>query len=127
MKFYLYLSVSSFLLFLPALFLQNGEWMGEALIAAVLSAANSGTAWFLAVRSAGQAYGSFVKSVFGGMALRIMLMIIATIAIIKSAIVATIPFFLYLVIYYITHQIIEIWMLNRILPTLNKNKESGKQ
>ena len=95
--------------------------MKDAFLAGLLSLTNASVAYYLAIRSVGLSYTRFVKSVFGGMAIRIVLMAAIAIILIKSGLVATIPFFLWLVLYYIIHQVIEIGMLNNQMPEMNKN------
>ncbi|MCK5521200.1 MAG: hypothetical protein KAI81_08810 [Candidatus Marinimicrobia bacterium] len=121
--FYIYLILVTIIVGLPSFLLYDGLYVKDAYTAALLSFCNAAVAYYLAVKSVGLSYQGFVKLVFGGMTIRILVMAVTAIVLIKSEVVATIPFFLCLVLYYIIHQIIEIGMLNRNMPGKNQKKE----
>ena len=111
MKFYV-LITSITLSVLAATYLIGGqEYMKASYYASGLSFVNAVAAYTLAVRGVKMEYGNFMKSVFGGMAIRLFVMIILAVFLIKFEVVPTISFFLLLVLYYIIHQIIEIGIL----------------
>ena len=124
MKFYI-LIVSTTLIVLVATYLIGGpDYMKASYFAAGMSLTNAMVAYTLAVRGVKMEYGNFMKSVFGGMAIRLFVMIILAVFLIKFEVVPTISFFLLLVLYYIIHQIIEIGMLNSEISS--KYKFSGE-
>lgn len=124
-SFYITVTLLTVVFGLPSLILADGNYYKEAYLAGGLSYLNAVAAYYLALRSIGRSYQSFIKSVFGGMAARILILAVTAIVLIKSGVVATIPFFLWLVLYYIMHQIIEIGMLN---SHMSENKKiSGEK
>ncbi len=60
------------------------------------------------------------------MAIRIIALALITVGLIKMGFVATIPFFLFLIFYYIIHQIIEIGSLNKAMPKIEKKNEGER-
>lgn len=101
----------------------GNRYLTESLIAAGLSSANSMSGYFLAVKGMGREHTSFIKTVFGGMVIRLMVLIVLTVLVITMKWAEALPFFLMLMGFYIIHQVIEILSLNRDIS--RKYKLSG--
>lgn len=91
----------------------GNHYLNESLVASGLSILNSLAGYFLAVRGMGREHTGFIKTVFGGMVIRLMALILITVLVIYLKWVQTLPFFLMLMGFYIIHQILEITSLNR--------------
>jgi hypothetical protein len=89
----------------------------ELLLAFGLSLVNIYVGYFIVLKSYHLNNASFYKNVYGGMLVRMVFVISATLYLINFGHVKMIPFFMSLVIFYLIHQWTEITSLLKILPS----------
>jgi hypothetical protein len=125
LRFTIYLVGASAILLLVMNLLSSAILLRDSLIAAGMSAANALAGYYLAVSGAEKEHSGFIKTVFGGMALRVLSLVILTVLLIRMEWVEAIPFFLMLMGFYVLHQILELTALNRRIKSgLNPSQES---
>ncbi len=92
------------------------EFMMEFLLAFLLSSINAFTGYFLVMRSAEMINKDFTINVYGGMLVRLIFIIGATLYLNYYELVAMVPFFISLMIFYVIHQWMEITIWMKELP-----------
>lgn len=90
--------------------------MMEFLLAFLLSSINAFTGYFLVMRSAEMINKDFTINVYGGMLVRLIFIIGATLYLNYYELVAMVPFFISLMIFYVIHQWMEITIWMKELP-----------
>lgn len=125
LRFTIYLVSVSVILLLVMNLVSSAVLLRDSLIAAGMSAANAFAGYYLAVSGARKAeHRAFIKTVYGGMALRVLSLVILTVLLIRMEWVEAIPFFLMLMGFYVLHQILELTALNRRIKSgLNPSQE----
>jgi hypothetical protein len=94
----------------PAL---DAESRTAALTGALLAAANTVCAYFLAVWSAGRSTQAFFAAVLGGMLGRLVVMLVAVLAGILLLGLPSVPFVVSLLAYFVVFLVLELTMLSR--------------
>ena len=113
LRFSIYLIGATFILLVVMNLISSAVLLRDSLIAAGMSAANALTGYYLAVSGADKEHSEFIKTVFGGMTLRLLTLVFLTVLLIRMEWVEAIPFFLMLMGFYVLHQIMELTALNR--------------
>ncbi len=126
LRFTLYLLSATIILLFVMNAVSSAVLLRDSLIAAGMSGVNAITGYYLAVTGAEKEHSGFIKTVFGGMALRLGTLIILTVLLIRMEWVEAIPFFLMLMGFYVLHQILELTALNRKIKSGLKPSQESK-
>jgi uncharacterized membrane protein len=87
-------------------------------IAALLSAINAVSGYLAARMAISKSHTRFIQIVFGAMVARVIFLLLISVILIKFQLVKALPFVLGLFGFYILHQGVEIFFLNRQLPAI---------
>ncbi len=99
-------------------YLMWGQGFGkEILLAFALSLLNGFVGYVIVLKSIQLSNAEFYKNVFGGMLVRMVFLIGATLYLFSIHAVAETPFFVFLMIFYVIHQWTEITSWLKLLPS----------